>query len=79
MKKFEVGKTYEAHSICNYDCLFRYTVTKRTACTVTMVDKFGAEKRYHISKTHSNEKAEAVLPLGSYSMAPVLHADDVAV
>lgn len=77
MIKFEVGKTYEAHSACNYDCVWSFEVVKRTACTVTLKDKNGEEKRCRISKAYS-DKAEAVLPLGNYSLAPVLRANALA-
>lgn len=73
MIKFEVGKTYEAHSVCNWDCVWRFEVVKRTACTVTIKNERGEEKRCRISKSYS-DNAEAVLPLGGYSMAPVLRA-----
>lgn len=77
MIKFEVGKKYEVHSICNWDCVWIYEVVKRTACTVTLKDKNGEEKRFRISKAYSG-KSEAVLPLGRYSMCPVLTADNVS-
>lgn len=30
MKKFEIGKEYFDHSICNYDCVFTIKIVKRT-------------------------------------------------
>ena len=75
MKQFEVGKTYTMRSVCNQDACWTYTVTARTACTVTLTD--GKEtKRCRISKqTSQHRDAESVYPLGQYSMAPILSAD----
>ena len=36
MKKFEVGKTYSMCSPCMQDCIWTYTITKRTAQTITI-------------------------------------------
>ena len=78
LAKFKVGETYSTRSICDYDCIFSFTVVSRTARTVVI--------KYHndrimrrkirivgISKTH---EAECIDPLGQYSMAPVLIATD---
>ena len=70
--KFEVGKTYYAHSACNYDCVFTYTVISRTAQTATLEDSFGKRSR---RKIHNDGAAEWILPQGSYSMAPTISAD----
>lgn len=74
MKKFEIGKTYSMTSICNHDCIWSYTVTARTAQTITLSD--GKEtKRCRISKAATQYRdAETVYPLGQYSMAPSLTA-----
>lgn len=74
MKKFEVGKQYSMRSICNNDCVWTYTVTARTAQTITITD--GKEtKKCRISKKYSEYRgAETVLPLGQYSMCPMLSA-----
>ncbi len=69
---FEIGTTYEARSACDYDCIFRFTVTKRTAKFITVDNSMGETKRVGI-KTWDG--VEAALPLDSYSMAPVIKAD----
>lgn len=78
MKKFVINGLYSMRSICNQECVWQYIVTKRTACTVTLM--------YMEGKTHKtitcriNKKAseycgtETVYPLGQYSMAPALRA-----
>ena len=78
MKKFEIGQTYNMCSPCMQDCIWTYTVTKRTAQTVTITD--GKEtKTCRISKrTSEHRKAESIYPLGQYSMCPILSADHAA-
>lgn len=78
MKKFEIGQTYAMRSPCMHDCIWTYTVTKRTAQTITITD--GKEtKTCRINKQCSEwNAAETVHPLGRYSMAPSLSADRVA-
>ena len=78
MKKFEIGKTYSMNSACMHDCVWSYTVTARTAQTITLND---GEKviRCRINKGLSEYRgAESVYPLGRYSMAPILSADKAA-
>lgn len=74
MKKFEIGKEYSMRSICNHDCIWTYTVTARTAQTITITD--GKEvKKCRISKKASEYRnTETIFPLGQYSMAPMLSA-----
>lgn len=78
MKKFEIGTTYTMSSACDHNCVWTYTVIKRTAATVTITD--GTETRTcRISKDWSEYRgAETILPLGKYSMCPVLSADHIA-
>lgn len=74
MKKFETGKTYTMRSACMHDCTWSYTVTKRTAQTVTITDG-KATKTCRICKQVSQYRdAETIYPLGQYSMAPSLTA-----
>ncbi len=76
MKTFEIGKTYSTTSICNSDCVWSYTITARTASTVTAVNKYGEEKRYKIIKKLSEYRnAETILPEGKYSMCPTISAE----
>ena len=75
MKQFEIGKTYSTRSACNSDCIFKITVISRTASTITAFFDNKVEK-YRISKKYSEYRdAETVLPLGSYSMAPMISAE----
>ena len=63
-------------SACDHDCIWTYKVVSRTACTVTLKDEYGKKKTCRISKNLSEYcKAECVLPLGSFSMNPILRAN----
>ena len=75
MKTFEIGKTYSMSSPCDHNCIWTYTVTARTAQTITITD--GKQtKKCRISKMYSEyNKAETVFPLGQYSMCPILTAE----
>lgn len=74
MKKFEVGKSYSMRSACNHNCVWTYTVTERTAQTITISDG-KVSKKCRISKDVSEYRnAETVYPLGKYSMCPSLTA-----
>lgn len=84
VKHFEVGKAYGMRSVCDQDCWWYYLVTKRTACTVTLVQVDMQKRRMDMAKTLRISKqisaiygAEAVRPLGSYSMCPTLTAEKV--
>lgn len=72
---FQVGKSYSCRSICDYDCVWTFAVVARTAKTITTA----CGKTLRISaKLSGYNGAETVLPLGNYSMCPVLTADKVA-
>ena len=76
MKKFEVGKRYGMNSICDSDCWWYYTVIARTACTITLKSDRGEVIKCRMnSKRNEIHGCEAVLPLGSFSMCPVLTAN----
>jgi hypothetical protein len=75
MKNFEVGKTYATRSICDHDCIFRFTILGRTAKTVT-VNVHGKVVRRGLSIW---EGVEQFKPFGNYSMAVIVGADDLEV
>lgn len=75
-KTFTIGTEYSCRSICNYDTIFSFTVTKRTAKFITIVDKFGEVARVGVRiDSDGNEYAS---PMGSYSMSPIIRASEVA-
>lgn len=74
MKRFETGKTYWTRSICDHDCIYRFTISKRTEKTVWI--------KYHGKTTARRVRTdydgnEAIDPHGRYSMSPVLSAAKV--
>jgi len=80
--KFQVGKTYACRSICDHECVFTFTVVSRTAQSIVIAGNanlpmanpaIGGARR----KVRVWNGVEQVDPLGRYSMAPVLGADDV--
>lgn len=75
MKTFEVGKTYTMRSIGDHDCVWTYTVVKRTAKTITISDGQETKTCRVNAKTSEIRNAESIYPLGRYSMSPVLSAD----
>lgn len=74
MKKFEIGKTYSMRSICDHNCIWTYTVTARTAQTITITDGEKVQKCRINKKSSEYRNAETVYPLGQYSMCPSLTA-----
>jgi len=72
MKKFEAGKTYTTRSICDHDCVISVTIEKRTAKTVTATVR-GESKTFRVAEY---DGAEFIKPWGSYSMAPIINAND---
>lgn len=75
MKKFEVGKVYSMSSVCDHECIWRYQVIKRTACTVTITDGERASTCRINKQVSAWNGVESIFPLGRYSMAPILRAE----
>ena len=75
MTQFTIGNTYTCTSACDRNITWTYTVIARTASTITVTSREGVQ-RFRISKKISEHcGAEAVYPLGQYSMAPILRAE----
>lgn len=72
---FLLGQSYECRSFCDYDCVWQFTVAKRTAKFVTLVEDSGDVRRVGVRVWNGVETCN---PLGTYSMAPVLTAEKVA-
>lgn len=70
-KAFETGKTYSTRSICDHDCIFRFSVVRRTAKTITF-NYHGKEQTRGVRVV---EGVEYCSPLGRYSMSPTIQAD----
>lgn len=74
MNKFEVGKTYATRSIGDSECIIRATIVRRTAKTVTAQTSRGVQT-FRVSVSYCGQN-EMFRPWGSYSMAPILEAND---
>jgi hypothetical protein len=78
IKQFEIGKSYSVHSVCNWDCVWTFKVISRTTSTITLKDRKGEKKTCRINKKlTSYDNVESVMPMGSYSFAPILRADNL--
>ena len=73
MTAFQVGKTYATRSICDHDCIFRFTILGRTTKTVT-TQVHGKTVRRGLSTWNGVEQFK---PFGNYSMCAVIGADDL--
>ena len=69
---FEIGGTYTARSACNSDCIWEWTVIKRTAKFITIEDDHGKISRVGVRVSDGSETAD---PMGRYSLSPVIRAD----
>lgn len=78
IKQFEIGKSYSVHSVCNWDCVWTFKVISRTASTITLKDSKGENKTCRINKKLTvSSNVESVMPIGHYSFAPILRADNI--
>ena len=74
LARFEPGKTYRCRSLCDYDAVWLFEVTARSARRVTLRSLDNGELK-HVYPRVSHDGAEEVCqPLGRYSMAPLLRA-----
>ena len=71
-KQFEIGKTYATRSICDSDTWFSFTILGRTAKQVTIKVHGKIVKR----GLYLYEGVEQFRPYGTYSMCPIVGADD---
>lgn len=69
---FQIGKTYKTRSACDHECVFSFTVIKRTAKFVTLETHRGEMIRAGVN---SFDGVERCYPLGRYSMAPQISAE----
>jgi len=75
MTTFKVGTDYFMRSACDHNCVWTYTVSKRTAKTVTLTShQPNADKPVINCRLKEYDGSEFVKPLGTYSMSPTLRA-----
>jgi len=75
MTQFEVGKTYSTRSICDHNCIIRVHVISRTAKTITAIEE-GKQPKTFRPYVSEHYNAEVIRPWGSYSMSPIVSAND---
>ena len=69
MWKFEVGKKYFMTSVCDSDCRWEYVIQKRTGKSIWI------DGKRFITRIYFDGDSEYIMPLGRYSMAPILKAE----
>ncbi len=69
--KFITGKTYACRSIGDHECVFKFTITRRTDKTLWLEHN---GKLLQVRARFNGSAGESCMPLGRYSMAPVLRA-----
>ena len=76
MTQFKVGTTYSCRSICDYECIWSFTVIGRTGKTIVVTQEgvAGTKSLRINAKLSEYNGAETVFPLGRYSMSPTLVA-----
>ena len=72
-QRFQPGKIYATRSICDYDCIFSFTIESRTAKTVTTQVSGKTVRR----GVYLWDDVEQFRPFGTYSMCPIVGADDL--
>ena len=71
MSIFKINQQLTCRAIGDHNIVYTANVIKRTAKTVTIKDKYSAEKR---CKIHTTDGGEFIFPDGRYSMCPVFRA-----
>lgn len=78
---FTVGETYEARSAGDHNCVWSFTVVKRTAKFITIIEHGGAANGVDDGEpfrvgalADSFGGGEWARPFGEYSMCPVIRA-----
>ena len=72
MDQFIINKEYKMSSVCDCNCIWSYTVLSRTAKTIKLLSD---RKELLTRRIKTYKGTEYCMPLGNYSMAPILSAD----
>lgn len=78
--KFEAGATYYTRSLCDHNCIWRFTIVRRTASSVWVSELNGDRCAVKVErrKISQYDGCENFKPFGVYSMSPTVSADRVA-
>jgi hypothetical protein len=71
MTRFEIGETYATRAMCDWDCIYDFTILARTAKSVTVKVR-GQERRRGLK---IKDGVETFKPFGTHSMCAVISAD----
>lgn len=74
LAKFVIGQTYSMRSPCDHNCIWSYVVTARTDKRVTLTGDFQTSDKTKVFGVKVWNNVETCLPLGRYSMSPILRA-----
>lgn len=74
MRTFEIGKSYTHGWIGDAELFTTWTVTKRTAQTITITDGRKTKTCRIIKGLSEMRNAESIFPYGQYSKCPTLSA-----
>jgi hypothetical protein len=72
MTKFQIGNTYTTRSACDHDCIFEFTIVKRSEKFITFTNRHGQQSRAGVFQI---DQVEHCFPTGRYSMAPIISAN----
>ena len=75
MNKFKVGETYATRSNCDWDCIFECTIVKTSKSSVWFTGSCTSGSKRRAVKDWGDESY--FMPLGSYSMAPMIKSNDL--
>ena len=73
--KFETGKTYATRLTTDHSAIIRFKIHKRTDKTVTITGNLVNDPQNF--RIYLYEGIEKIRPWGSYSMCPIISADQV--
>lgn len=76
--KFVPGVTYYTRSLGDHNCIWRFTVVRRTASSVWVSGDFDKPGAVHRRKVEEYNGAEKFSPFGQYSLSPSVYADKIA-
>jgi hypothetical protein len=76
--KFATGNTYYVRSIGDHNCIWRFTIVRRTASSVWISHNECGPARVERRKVGEYAGRETFKPFGVYSMSPTVYADNVA-
>jgi hypothetical protein len=76
--KFATGTTYYTRSIGDHNCIWRFTILRRSASSVWILDSDEGQPKVVRRKVSVYSGRETFSPFGQYSMSPTVSADRIA-